>query len=204
MYRSVLRYTPNGPLILGIARLCWKHAASIAAQATVSFLSRYWGFRSYAVANALSEATKLFKVNSYALCLGDFQVGGGPKWGVCFFFVTSKWRADDAMSLDSQGRANPAFSKPCLCLSDIHHFRLIFDVFGGPRCEALACFQWVECKFVKWGRFPQNGPLLVGRGQEQSLPKTLVSPRDFDTTNYCVCKRQAFFCVTSWALFRQF
>ena len=26
---------------------------------------------------------------------------GGPKWGVHFFSVTSKWRADDAMSLDS-------------------------------------------------------------------------------------------------------
>ena len=28
------------------------------------------------------------------------QCLGGPKWGVRFFSVTSKWRADDAMSLD--------------------------------------------------------------------------------------------------------
>ena len=45
-------YIPPGPPKLGRCKiLCWKHAASIAAQATVSFLSRYGGYRSSTVAN---------------------------------------------------------------------------------------------------------------------------------------------------------
>ena len=42
---------PQGPLSWGIARLCRKHVASIAAQAAVSFLSCYRGYRSYTVVN---------------------------------------------------------------------------------------------------------------------------------------------------------
>ena len=37
---------PKAPLSWGIARLWWKHAASIATQAAVSFLSSYRGYRS--------------------------------------------------------------------------------------------------------------------------------------------------------------
>ena len=52
MCRKVSRYTPpRAPLSWGIARLCWKHAASIAAQAAMSLLSRYRGYRSHTVAN---------------------------------------------------------------------------------------------------------------------------------------------------------
>ena len=46
---------PQGPLPTslswGIARLCWKLAASIAAQAAVLLLSRYTGYPSYTVAS---------------------------------------------------------------------------------------------------------------------------------------------------------
>ena len=49
---SISAIPPQGPSFnWGIAGLCWSHAASIAAQAAVSCLSRYRGYRSYTVAN---------------------------------------------------------------------------------------------------------------------------------------------------------
>ena len=49
----------------------------------------------------------------------------------------------------NQGRANPAFSKPCLCLSDTRHFRH-FRRFRGS--------EWVECKFVIFVVFVKTAP----------------------------------------------
>ena len=44
MCRKISRLNPpKAPLSWGIAELCWNHAASIAAQAAVSRLSRYRG-----------------------------------------------------------------------------------------------------------------------------------------------------------------
>ena len=54
VFSCIARYRaipPQGPLSWGIARLCWRHAASIAIQTTISFLSRYTGYCSYTVAN---------------------------------------------------------------------------------------------------------------------------------------------------------
>ena len=50
MYRKVLRYT-QGPPKFGYRKIMLEDAASTAAQATVSFLSRYRGYRSFTVAN---------------------------------------------------------------------------------------------------------------------------------------------------------
>ena len=60
----------------------------------------------------------------------------------------------------------PAFSQPCLCLSDARHFRN-FRCFRG--CEERSpCFQWVECKviiftvsFTSWAaKVPSDTKLL--------------------------------------------
>ena len=73
-----------------------------------------------------------------------------------------------------QGRTNPTFSKPCLCLSGAHHFRH-FCCFQGSE-ERSHRFQWVECKFVIFSVFVKTA--LFGRGQKHSLPKTqFVPPR---------------------------
>ena len=53
-----------------------------------------------------------------------------------------------------QGRTNPAFSKPCLCLSDTRHFRRLR---GSDKRSP--CFQWVECKFVIFAVFVKTAPL---------------------------------------------
>ena len=55
-----------------------------------------------------------------------------------------------------QGRTNPAFSKPCLFLSDTRHFRH-FRRFQGSE-ERRLCFQWVECKFVIFAVFVKTTP----------------------------------------------
>ena len=60
-----------------------------------------------------------------------------------------------SVSIGFQGRTNPAFSKPCLCLSDTRHFRH-FRRFRGSE-ERSPCFQGVEYRFVI-RRFRQNGP----------------------------------------------
>ena len=44
---------------------------------------------------------------------GTFK-GGGPKWGVRFFSVTSKWRADDATSLDFGTINKVVWGKACV------------------------------------------------------------------------------------------
>ena len=73
-------------------------------------------------------------------------------------------------ALESQGRANPAFSKPCLFLSDTRHFRH-FRRFRGSE-ERNPCFQWVECKFVIFAVFVKTAPFW-------HLPKTrFVRPRE--------------------------
>ena len=66
----------------------------------------------------------------------------------------------DWVSLKTQGRANPAFSKPCLCLSDTRHFRFFLSflrVWG-----VKPCFQWVECKFVIFAVFVKTAPFWRG------------------------------------------
>ena len=68
-----------------------------------------------------------------------------------------------------QGRTNPAFSKPCLFLSDTRQSRH-FRRFRWSE-EPNPCFQWVECKFVIFAAFVKNGPFF-GRGQKHGLPKT--------------------------------
>ena len=80
-----------------------------------------------------------------------------------------------------QGRTNPAFSKPCLFLSDTRHFRH-FVVFRGLRSQTLV-FQWVECEFVIFAVFVKTAPF--GRGQKHGLPKTrFVRPR-FIAKHWC-------------------
>ena len=39
---------------------------------------------------------------------------GGPKWGVRFFSVTSKWRADDATSIDFDTTNKVVWGKACV------------------------------------------------------------------------------------------
>ena len=49
-----------------------------------------------AVVGAAALATSQLR----SLGIGHFTFKwGGPKWGVRFFFVTSEWRADDAMRI---------------------------------------------------------------------------------------------------------
>ena len=60
----------------------------------------------------------------------------------------------------SQRRTNPAFSKPCLFLSDTRHFRH-FRRFRGSE-EPSPCFQWVECKFVIFAVFVKMAPFWQG------------------------------------------
>ena len=50
---------PQGPPSWFIARLCWKHAVSIAALATISFLSRYRGIAAILLQIAIWNATTL-------------------------------------------------------------------------------------------------------------------------------------------------
>ena len=59
-----------------------------------------------------------------------------------------------------QGRTNPAFSKPCLCLSNTCRFA-IFVVFGGPRSEALVVSGQIPGR-MQIHHFRQNGPFLAG------------------------------------------
>ena len=59
-----------------------------------------------------------------------------------------------------QGRTNPAFSKPCLFLSETRHFRH-FRRFRWSE-EPSPCFQWVECKFVIFAVFVKTAPFWQG------------------------------------------
>ena len=59
-----------------------------------------------------------------------------------------------------QGKTNPAFSKPCLFLSDTRHFRHFRRLRGSE--EQNHCFQWVECKFVIFAVFVKMGPFWQG------------------------------------------
>ena len=79
-----------------------------------------------------------------------------------------------AIPIVCQGRTNPAFSKPCLFLSDTRHSRH-FRCFRAFE-DRNPCFQWVECKFVISAVFVKTAPF--GRGQKHGLPKTrFVPPR---------------------------
>ena len=60
----------------------------------------------------------------------------------------------------SQRRTNPAFSKPCLCLSDTRHFRHLRRFRGSE--ERSPCFQGVECKFVIFAVFVKTAPFWQG------------------------------------------
>ena len=60
----------------------------------------------------------------------------------------------------SQGRTNPAFSRPCLFLSDTRYFRH-FRRFRWSE-EPNPCFQWVECKFVIFAVFVKTAPFWQG------------------------------------------
>ena len=62
--------------------------------------------------------------------------------------------------LRCQGRTNPAFSKPCLFLSDTRHFRH-FRRFRWSE-EPNPCFQSVECKFVIFAVFVKMAPFWQG------------------------------------------
>ena len=68
----------------------------------------------------------------------------------------------------NQGRANPAFSKPCLCLSGTRHFRH-FRRFRRSE-ERSHCFLWVECKFVIFAVFVKTAPL----GTKTQFTKNMV------------------------------
>ena len=59
------------------------------------------------------------------------------------------------------GERQTQLSKPCLCLSDTHHFHH-FCRFQGSE-ERSPCFQWVECKFVIFVVFVKTGPFWQGR-----------------------------------------
>ena len=81
----------------------------------------------------------------------------------------------------TQGRTNPAFPKPCLCMSDTRHFHH-FRLFRGLE-ERNPCFQLLECKFVSFSRhFRQNGLFAFGRGQKHGLPKTRFTKTRFTKT----------------------
>ena len=58
-----------------------------------------------------------------------------------------------------KSKSSPAFSQPCLCLSDTRHLRN-FRRFRGFE-ERSPCFQ-LECKFVIFAVFVKNGPFLAG------------------------------------------
>ena len=65
----------------------------------------------------------------------------------------------------SHGRANPAFSKPCLCPSDtLRRFR------GSD--ERSPCFQWVECKFAIFAVFVETAHFW--RGTKTRFTKNTV------------------------------
>ena len=87
-----------------------------------------------------------------------------------------------------QGRTNPAFSKPCLCLSDTRHFRH-FHRFRGSE-ERSPCFQWVECK---WGIILQPQPLHTRQKYEQNMAGKLSSLPCFEAFGAIFCPMFFFF-----------
>ena len=82
------------------------------------------------------------------------------------FFEVFFW---NLFSLD-QGRTNPAFSKPCLFLSDTRHFRH-FRRFRGSE-ERSPCFQRVKCKFVIFAVFVKTA--LFWQGTKTRFTKNTV------------------------------
>ena len=75
-----------------------------------------------------------------------------------------------------QGRTNPAFSKPCLFLSDTRHFRH----FRRSRWseEPNPCFQWVECKFVIFAVFVKMAPFWQGTRTRFTKNTVCATPID--------------------------
>ena len=66
-----------------------------------------------------------------------------------------------------QGRTSPAFSKPCLCLSDTRHFRRFCRFRGSEERKPLFSVGNSNSSFSP---FLSKQPLF-GRGQKHSLPK---------------------------------
>ena len=60
----------------------------------------------------------------------------------------------------SQGRTNPAFSKPCLFLSDTRHFRHFRRFQGSEGAKPLFSVGRVQIRHFR--HFRQNGPFLAG------------------------------------------
>ena len=73
-----------------------------------------------------------------------------------------------------QGRTNPAFSKPCLFLSDTRHFRHFRRFWGSE--EPNPCFQWVECKFVIFAVFVKTAPFWQGTKTRFNKNTVCVTP----------------------------
>ena len=76
---------------------------------------------------------------------------------------------------EDQGRTNPAFSKPCLFLSDTRHFRH-FRRFRGSE-EQSPYFQWVECKFVIFAVFVKTAPFWQGTKARFTKNTVCATPR---------------------------
>ena len=77
---------------------------------------------------------------------------------------------------EPEGWTNPVLSKPCLCLRDTRHFRVICVVFGGLRSEALV-FQWVECKSVIFAAFVKTAPFWQGAKTRFTKNTACATPR---------------------------
>ena len=71
-----------------------------------------------------------------------------------------------------QGIANPAFSKPCLCLNDTCHFRHFRRFWGSE--ERNPYFQW-RMQVRHFRRFRQNGLFLAGDKEDRFTKNTVCA-----------------------------
>ena len=107
----------------------------------------------------------------------------------------TQWPPAVESSIAVDWRANPAFSKPCLFLSDIRHFRH-FRRFRGSE-ERNPCFQWVECKFVIFAVFVKTAPFWQGTKTRFTKNTVCATPWTFQISvsignfNPCVSIRRA-------------
>ena len=123
--------------------------------------------------------------------------GGVPRWWCILFFRLNKVQIKGTQGVQArynaellpfipnprqpgrpvilQGRANPAFSKPCLCLSDTRHFRH-FHRFRGSE-ERSPCFQWVECKFVIFTVFVKTASFWQGTKTRFTTNTVCATPK---------------------------
>ena len=87
--------------------------------------------------------------------------------------------SEQAMSAFCQGRANPVFSKPCLCLSNTRHLRC----FRGYE-EQSPCFQWGRMQIRHFRRFGQNDPFLAFWDKNTVCAKNTVCTTPILETRY--------------------